>query len=148
MSSFTDHNVKVINQQVKKKNVKKTFNKEMVETLGNMAEYVMRQAYSEIPVDTWNLMEGTGIGVYADGILASFRYDEMATQPRDGYWGKNLLTKALAEGSNRFSSGIWIVAFSTMPYAEEVDESGGFFSEVIVEELKHMVLTDFTMKKL
>lgn len=146
MGKFTSHNLSVIQKRVGKAKTSNAFTSQIGQVLAGVADWVLGKAYNEIPVDTWNLMEGTGIGVYVNGILTSFRYDELATQPRDGHWGRDTLTKALSAGASRFASGVWIVAFSTMPYAAEVDEWSGFFSEVIVEELEDLVLSEFKLK--
>jgi hypothetical protein len=147
MSAFTQHNISVIAKRLNKGKVAHAFTDQMAGYLNGVADRVLELNYDEIPVDTWNLMEGTGIGIYANGVLTAFRYDEMATEPRDGFWGKNLLTKAFAAGASRFSSGLWIVAFSTMPYAADVDREGGeFFSDAFVGELKDLVLTEFKLR--
>lgn len=146
MGKFTSHNLSVIGKRFGTKASSKAFTKKMASSLSGIADRVMQVAYDEIPVDTWNLMEGTGIGVYVNGILTAFRYDEMATESREGHWGRDTLSKALSAGASRFGSGVWVVAFSTMPYAASVDEWNGFFSEVIVEELEDLVLSEFKLK--
>lgn len=146
MGKFTSHNLSVIEKRIGKAKTSRAFTNQIGQVLAGVADWVLGKAYNEIPVDTWNLMEGTGIGVYVNGILTSFRYDELATQPRDGHWGRDTLTKALSAGASRFANGVWIVAFSTMPYAAKVDEWSGFFSEVIVEELEDLVLSEFKLK--
>lgn len=146
MGKFTAHNLGVIGKKFGKIPTSKSFTDEMARSLSGIADWVMRGVYDNIPVDTFNLLEGTGIGIYTNGVLTEFRYDEMATQPRDGEWGRNTLTKALTAGASRFSTGIWIVAFSTMPYAQKVDDKGGFFSQDFVESLEDLVLAEFKLK--
>jgi hypothetical protein len=59
------------------------------------------------------------------------------------------LQDALQEGYRNFSKGIWLVVFSAVPYAFEVDAYGtiknasGYFSEGIVGELLDQFKTAF-----
>ena len=83
-----------------------------------------------IPVDTHNLADSAGVGVYLNGILQKYIPRRGATEPRvldREYWGYQELEKALDAGISRFSKGLWIVLFvGNMPYAIEVDEKYNF----------------------
>lgn len=94
------------------------------------------------PVDTGNLHDATGIGVYYNGMLSSFLPTKKATEPQSYKWeypiiGSEFLRSALEKATSQFSKGLWIVLFSTVPYALEVEQSGspakrgiGFFGDL------------------
>lgn len=81
-----------------------------------------------IPVATGNLQDSTGVGVYYNGTLRKFNPTQIASVPRDGLWGTMELSKALELASTDFNSGLWIVIFSTMPYAMKIDDKTNFFA--------------------
>lgn len=103
----------------------------------------------EFPVFTGNLHDATGVGVYCDGVLSSFIPTAMAAESQTdangmGVFGSELLQQALSEAVIQFESGVWIVLFSTVPYAYKVNTEGsqigrgaGFF-----EALQETLLTD------
>ena len=103
-------------------------------TIYAMADDIMEVAKQTIPVDTRNLMEGTGIGIYYNGVLRSFRQDDIATVPKtirgQEVWGRKTLAQALSIGASKYSSGLWIVLFSTMPYAKYVNWRTDFFEKL------------------
>lgn len=96
-----------------------------------------------LPFFTGNLADGTGVGVYQNGVLKAFAPMQKASMPQmyrnQFVWGTPLLQRALGEGTNRFSKGIWVVLYSSVPYAVKVDSqgtknhAGGYFSEGLVE---------------
>ena len=151
MSKFTKHNLDVIKSKFKGDKSSGIASDNSIRLLGQIADYVMKEQYGNIPVDTHNLAEGTGIGIYSNGVLRSFRYPSTATVPRRKSWGKNQLSRALSAGSTRFADGLWIVAFSTQPYARYVrrkgstEERGAFFTEDFVGEFKTQVLRHFKL---
>lgn len=89
----------------------------------------------EIPVATGNLHDSTGVGVYSNGYLRKFSPTQIATVERDGLWGSQQLSKALSLASSEYTSGLWIVIFSTMPYAMKIDGRMGYFSEGLRNDL-------------
>lgn len=81
------------------------------------------------PIHTENLHDATGVGVYVDGSLHSFIPTKRAkTSQRDGgwneIWGNELLTQAINDSAAKYGKGIWIVLFSAVPYAAEVNAQG------------------------
>lgn len=80
-----------------------------------------------IPVATGNLQDSTGVGVYYNGTLRKFKPTQIASVPRGSLWGTMELSKALELASTDFNSGLWIVIFSTMPYAMKIDDRTNFF---------------------
>ena len=96
----------------------------------------------QFPVDTGNLHDATGVGVYIDGVLSSYTPTPIATQSQytkgeAGIIGADRLSEALNGATSEFSTGIWIVLFSAVPYAYEVNIAGspwergvGYFNEL------------------
>lgn len=90
-----------------------------------------------IPIETHNLKDSTGIGVYQNSVLKQFYISPKAKAANNGMWGSNLIQMALDAGVDKYSKGNYIVLFSAMPYAEEVDDgyrNRGFFTDVLTEE--------------
>ena len=97
-----------------------------------------------VPVDTSNLKDSTGVGVYYDGSLQKYIPIQDAIVPREGVWGTDQISTALAMASTMFSTGIWLVLMSTMPYAVKVDLShANWFSDTLVNDLKDRILNEF-----
>lgn len=93
------------------------------------------EGYGQIPVKTGNLRDSTGVGVYYNGSLRKFSPSQIATVSRDGLWGSQQLSKALNLASSSYNTGLWIVIFSTMPYAMKIDNRVGYFSEGLRDDL-------------
>ena len=146
MGKFTSQNIAVIRKAANRPSIRSYFTSEMGESLKGIADWVMSVMEENIPFDTGNLHDGTGIGIYVDGILTAFRYQRAAETDRDGAWGYQKLNNAFASGSNAYHDGVWLVVFSTMPYAFKVDQWDGFFTEGFVEELKTLVTQEFKLR--
>lgn len=113
----------------------------------------------QFPVYSGNLHDATGVGVYIDGKLSSYTPMPIATHKQhtkveDGIVGAERLAQALHGATVDFSSGIWIVLFSAVPYAYEVNIAGspwergvGFFNE-LEEYLKKDVILELKAVKL
>lgn len=111
--------------------------------------FEMPEGNNQYPVDTSNLHDATGVGIYVDGAVQCFMPTQRAqiaqyTEDETDIWGSALLEKALHNCVSQFSSGIWLVLFSTVPYAAKVDSFGspkqrgqGFF-----EALEQNLLND------
>lgn len=90
-----------------------------------------------VPVDTGNLRDSTGVGVYIGGALLYFKPVQIADEPRvvgptigeagKEYWGTDELTKAIELAATEYSNGYYLVIFSTMPYAFKVEETSSYF---------------------
>ncbi len=103
----------------------------------------------QFPIWSNNLHDATGIGVYVDGRLYSFIPTARATEAQSdggtkGIFGSSLLQQAISNASTQFSTGVWIVLFSSVPYAYKINTQGsklgrgvGFF-----EALKQTLLND------
>lgn len=81
------------------------------------------------PVWESQLRDATGVGVYVDGALTSYKPTAMGAKPQTYESDKNIvgterLDMALQEAVGEFSSGIWIVLFSAVPYAYKVNTEG------------------------
>lgn len=148
MSKFTNRNASIVGSRMKGKG-KEDFFADLPK-LKSIADQVMSIVKESIPYDTGNLMDSTGIGIYVNGILSDFRYENQATVPQTFHgkevWGKKTLDKALSLGSSIYISGVWIVLFSTVPYALYQDRLSGFFSGVMKSNLKYLVLSQFKLK--
>lgn len=110
----------------------------------------------QIPVYTGNLKASTGVGVYVDGVLTSFIPTSKAVKihrsgfgelNRYGIDGSQFLENTLNEAASSFSSGVWIVLFSTVPYAYRINDEGsplgrgqGFFNATASEMAKDVLL--------
>lgn len=108
-----------------------------------------------IPFDTGNLQDSTGVGVYVGGRLKKYVPVKSATKPKSGdysklkghsgskgvdIWGTDRLSEAIDMASTDYASGVWLVVFSTMPYAYKVDETNDYFlSGDVYEEVKKVI---------
>ena len=157
MSDYTAHNSRVFKvglndyaeRVVKAKLV--AMLKSVAQTLVGVIDgsFVMPDGTTQFPVDTANLHDATGVGVYADGAIQHFIPTARATKAQSyggvkGIFGSPLLQAAISNGTTQFSKGIWIVLFSTVPYAYKINTQGskigrgaGFF-----EALKQTLLND------
>lgn len=112
-----------------------------------------------IPVDTYNLEDSTGIGIYHGDVLKRYIPRQQATEARangknsDIYpegltdrkniWGHNEIQRAINEGAMKYSNDYCLVIFSSMPYAGVVNARTQYF-DAIVEELKPLVVRILT----
>lgn len=110
----------------------------LISTADAMLKYI--ESSDIIPVDTHNLKDSTGIGVYQDGILKKFSMPRKANVPRNvngvAIWGEDMIDQLLDTGISKYGNGDYIVLFSSMPYAEDVDDTGrnaGFFDVLSTE---------------
>lgn len=82
----------------------------------------------QFPIWTANMRDSSGVGVYCDGRLTSFRPARKAYKPQtdEGWkgWGFIELQKALSLGVTTYSRGVWIVLYSAVPYAYKVNYEG------------------------
>lgn len=138
------------NQDVFKKALaehRNALEKRLTNVFHELAEAV--KAYIEslagIPVFTGNLADSTGLGVYYNGMLKEFMPTQRANMPQtyqgEIVWGNSLLEMALADAAYKYNKGIWVVLFSTVPYAVRVDKNGttrfaeGYFSNDLVPDM-------------
>lgn len=81
------------------------------------------------PIWESQLRDATGVGVYIDGALTSYKPTARGANPQSygkdtNIIGTERLDMALQEAVGEFSSGIWIVLFSAVPYAYKVNTEG------------------------
>jgi hypothetical protein len=118
----------------------------------------------DMPYDTANLADGTGVGVYLNGQLMAYVPTQNATEPQDygpisDIWGREYLVDALFAAETDYPKGVWVVLFSTVPYAVRVDAEGtvrqrgknkgetktpaGYFSDRLTNEVLSKFKTAF-----
>lgn len=81
---------------------------------------------NQFPVWHGQLHDANGVAVYINGKTVSFMPTKRAKVPQSYGSIKNIvghdwLKIAIDEGAARFSKGIWIVLFSAVPYAYDVN---------------------------
>lgn len=80
------------------------------------------------PVWRGHMHDSTGVAIYDDGVTVAYLPTKKAiktqTYDRRKVVGSEELRKAINEGATKFSKGLWIVLFSAVPYALEVNEFG------------------------
>lgn len=150
--SWVGHNNKVFQKAIAehKAILEKELNEIMREVASKMADWLVN---GQTPYYTGNMQDATGLGVYINGTLSAYAPMQTAFESQEykgqEVWGYAGLQDALQEGYRNFSKGIWLVVFSAVPYAFEVDAYGtiknasGYFSDGIVGELLDQFKTAF-----
>ena len=146
MSDYTAHNLSVIKvglREFAEKEAKKEVVRRMRIIAGKMIDLIDRvfsKTSDNFPEWTANLHDATGIGIYVDGHLDEYMPVQRAStaqQSRSGedVWGTTELSEALTNASTTFSKGLWLVMFSAVDYAEQIEDIGspkdrgeGFFT--------------------
>ena len=149
---WVQHNNKVFQKAISehKALLEQKLNGVMREVATKMRDWLVS---GQTPYYTGNMQDATGLGVYINGTLSAYAPMQTAweaqTYKGQDVWGYAELQDALQEGYTNFSKGIWLVVFSAVPYAFEVDAYGtiknasGYFSEGIVGELLDQFKTAF-----
>lgn len=151
--SWVGHNNKVFKKAMDayRADIEKKVVGVMESVARNIFEDVSNTSYNQgddyMPFYTGNLRDSTGLGIYYNGALSTLIPPRVADNPQNYWqighfyfdlWGFTFIREALAE-ANSFNKGIWVVLYSTMPYAKYIDENGspywdaGWFSENIVQ---------------
>lgn len=106
----------------------------------------------QFPVWKGHMHDATGLAVYIDGTILKYIPTAKAesTQSYDGIngiVGNTELQQAIAEAGSTFASGIWIVLFSSVPYAYEVNVEGSSWGRGVgyFDNLENELLTDLYM---
>lgn len=100
------------------------------------------------PVWEGQLHDATGVGVYVDGALASYMPTTKAFEPQyyegEVVVGAPRLQAALQAGATTFGKGIWIVLFSAVPYAYQINTYGSrrHRGQDFFEKLRQTLLSD------
>lgn len=146
---FSNGLTRFVEQQIKPKLL--AMCKEVAQTIVDAIDgnFTPPNGTDQFPVWSSNLHDATGVGVYCDGALSSFIPTARATAAQTdggmaGIFGLELLQQALSEAVTQFQNGVWIVLFSTVPYAYKINTQGspigrgaGFF-----ETLQETLLTN------
>ena len=110
---------------------------------------------SGFPVYSGQLHDSTGIGVYVNGRLQGYKPTAVGRSKQHfggtkDIVGAEYLDNAISMASTKFAKGIWIVLFSTVPYAYKVNTSGspwgrgvGFFNK-LEDTIKAEVFANIT----
>lgn len=113
----------------------------LVDTAEAMIRYI--ESSDVIPVDTHNLKDSAGVGVYRSGTLKKFVMPRKAEEPRIinwvAIWGEDMIDHVLNTGMSNYGNGDHIVLFVAMPYAEDVDSgfrNSGFFTDMLSTEFE------------
>lgn len=104
------------------------------------------------PVWEGQMHDATGLAVYIDGKVMRYIPTAKGNEPQrwndiNGIVGNTELQQAITEASASFASGIWIVLFSSVPYAYEVNVAGspwergiGYFDTLEDELLRDLIM--------
>lgn len=127
-------------------NYSRNIEKKIMEILDYVAQdiIIFIEGSPDIPVSTGNLRDSTGIGIYQHGVLRKYEPINTAViaQKYKGnqIWGFQELDKAYTYGATLYSKDIWLVLFSSVPYAVSVNSYSDYFDEQIVKELKSAIM--------
>lgn len=91
--------------------------------------FALPHGTAQFPVDTANLHDATGVGVYIDGRLSAYLPTALAVEQQTngteiGIDGSAALRNAVQAATTQFSKGLWIVLFSTVSYAYKINTQG------------------------
>lgn len=80
------------------------------------------------PVWRGHMHDATGVAIYDDGVTIAYLPTKKAIK-KQTFEGRRIvgsveLRNSINEGATHFSKGLWIVLFSAVPYAYEVNELG------------------------
>lgn len=157
--SWISHNKEVLRGGIRQ-HVKNIIKPDLAQYLNNLARQLVDAidtgAFS-IPIYTGNLHDATGVGVYIDGTMTAFMPTKIATKKqgagissaggtsRSYIFGSEFLSESLHEAATTFSSGVWLVIFSAVPYAYKINTEGspkgrgqGYWDAVVNEVLENI----------
>ena len=119
----------------------------MFEIADAMVHYMAGE--SVIPIDTHNLKDGLGVGVFYNGALRKFVMNPKASIPRTNIgmfpyttgdvWGKDMIQDIMDMGVQKYGVGLHLVLYSSMPYDYVVDRQTGFFTMTLTNEFMGIV---------
>ena len=135
MADYTAHNLSVIKiglRDFAEKEAKKEVVRRMRIIAGKMLDLIERvfsDSSEQFPEWTANLHDATGIGIYVDGHLDKYMPVQRASEPQESQsgvevWGTAELSEALTKASTTFTKGLWLVMFSAVDYAEQIEDIG------------------------
>lgn len=140
--SVAERNVRVFAKMLKAR-VDDEVKPKLIASLNEVAEWMVKTiegnfepffhlggGNDDYPVWYGHLRDATGVGVYVDGHLTSYKPTKRALDSPQHHGsdtnivGSERLEQALQEASGEFAGGIWIVLFSAVPYAYNVNTEG------------------------
>lgn len=139
MKDWSSHNKKVFTIGLTK--YREALELRIIKVLTELAESVIVyvEGSGQLPIYTGNLADSTGVGVYRNGHLTSYLPTKRAIEPQtyegQTVWGDEALMDALQLSATEFSSGIWIVLFSAVPYALKLEEKYNYFDDGVVVDM-------------
>lgn len=85
----------------------------------------------DYPVYSGNLRDSTGLAVYCDGAVRSYKLPKYATHPQHigkqgGIWGAEELESAIDYPGGEFFENLWVILFSAVDYAMIIDNGMSF----------------------
>lgn len=119
--------------------------RDVISILERVADRIILNIENDaIPVDTGNLQDSTGIGIYHGDVLKRYIPRQTAIVSRsniypDGLttrndvWGYKEIQSAINYGAMKYSNDYCLVIFSAMPYANLVDARTNYFNEITKE---------------
>lgn len=160
MKNYDKYNEKVIRNAIKQKadEIKERIMLIMNDVANGIVDYIDGVGKDNLPYYTGNLQDSTGVGIYVDGALATYTPTRRAyeIQEYDGVTllGYEELANALGLAADEFSKGMWIVLFSAVPYAFDVDMDNakwyGYFSDGLakgmVKDITQRIESEFKLK--
>jgi hypothetical protein len=143
MKNWKAHNSKVFKKHLEeyKDSIKEELKAVLFEVASSIRDLI--EDRQGLPFFTGNLSDSTGIGVYIDGVLIEYVPSQAAVEPQKYFgeevWGADELQEALELNGKAFSQGLWIVAFSAVPYAASMNiySDPPYFDSVVVEAMVH-----------
>ena len=102
----------------------------------------------QFPIYSGELAASTGAAIYCNGVFDSFvpntgrinpPFDEQGAEVD----GTALLQSAIAAGATQYTKGIWIVLYSTVPYAVRINLKGSPWlgrGMAFFDVLKHVII--------
>lgn len=101
----------------------------------------------QFPKWSGELAASTGAAIYCNGVFDSFVPNvalniEMQFDKGELIDGNYLLRTAIAAGATQYTKGIWIVLYSTVPYAAKINLEGSplWRGAAFFDRLKHVII--------
>lgn len=102
----------------------------------------------QFPKWSGELAASTGAAIYCNGVFDSFVPNIYITKQQlddqgNEIDGRSLLESAIAAGATQYTKGIWIVLYSTVPYAAKINLEGSAIIHrgvAFFDRLKHVII--------
>lgn len=123
----------------------------MVAAIDN--NFTMPNGTMQFPVDTANLHDATGVAVYTNGVCTAYIPTKRATKAQhSGFYGYQRVVgsdrvASAMKNARRYNKGVWIVLYSTVPYALPINNFGsrlmrgvGYFDKLGEDMLREIFI--------